>query len=462
MTVIRWLRMLCAVLLMVTPADSGDISLPPPTRIVLKNGLTVLMLSQAQLPLVAIRLVIRTGSTADPPEKEGLAAFTASLLKKGAGDRSAVEIADDIEFHGGRLDADHSYDATFLIGSFLSRDTALSLSLLADLVMRPAFAEQEIDRERERIRAVIAQSRESAGYLVNTFYHRFLYEPHPYSRPTLGTEVSISGLTRADITAFYRMYYVPDNAFLVIVGDIRPDEIMAHVERMFGPWAQRPITSPTYPQAIGVGERKVRVVDKPDMTQAHIRIGTLGIPRNHPDHMPILVANTILGGGGFTSRLVDEVRVNRGLTYDIESRFTSYQERGAFTISTFTRTETTGALVEAILEELNDFRDAGVSDSEVAAARQYLSGVFPLSLEGPRALAAQLAGVELFGLPDDAIQTYRQRVMAVTADDVTRVVHRYFPVDALVMVVLGNADRIIPQVEWFGPVERHPYKQRNK
>jgi zinc protease len=450
--------MVCALLVWTPCRGAGAPASLVPTRTVLKNGLTVLVAEQHGLPLVAVRLVVRTGAAADPPGKEGLAALTALLLTKGAGSRSAAEIAETVDFHGGTLEMDHTHDATYLSGSMLSRDRDILMDLIADAAMHPGFPEEEIVRERERMMASIAQTRENAGYLADTFFNRFLYGPHPYSRPELGTVESIAGLTRHDVVMFHRTYYAPNNAFLVIVGDIREEEAMKKVQQAFQAWPKRSLPGMAHPPAPEVRPSTVRVIDKPDISQAHVRIGTLGIPRNHPDYIPLLVANTILGGGGFTSRLVDRIRVDRGLTYGIDSQFTPHRERGAFVVSSFTKTETAGALVGAILNELRLFREQGVSASEVQAARHYLLGVFPLSLEGPRALANQLVGMELFGLPMDDIQTYEARIRAVTPDDVMRVIRRYMPDEAWLCVLLGNADRVIPQVERFGPVERHPFK----
>lgn len=436
------------------PAHSA---LPTPERFVLENGLSVLYVQQNQLPLTAARLVIRTGAAADPMEQEGTAALTAALLKKGAGDRDAAGIAETVDFRGGRLSVDHSHDGIYITGSMLSRDTAVLLSLLADMAIRPTFAVEEIDRERERLIAAIAQTRERAGYVANTFFSRMLYDPHPYSRPQIGTASSMSALVRRDLVSFHQAYFTPDNAFLIVTGDIRPETLKGEVQRLFAGWTGKQAkASPTVSPPMLEG-RVIHVLDKPDISQAHVRIGMLGVPRNDPDYIPLMIVNTILGGGGFTSRLMDRIRVNKGLTYGIESRFTAQRERGAFIVASFTATETTGALVEAILEELRILRVEGVKASEIRTAKQYLSGVFPLSLEGPRALAGQLAGMALFGLSEDYIDTYRERVKGVSEEDIARVIDQYIPGEAWLGVIVGRADDIIPQIEHLGAIQRHDF-----
>ena len=428
-----------------------------PTRITLKNGLTVLTIEQPQLPLMAARLLIRTGSTEDPVGKEGLTALVSMLLKKGAGSRDATDIADRLDFCGAELAVDYSQESTVLSGSALSRDSETLLELMADSVIRPAFADDEIDRERENLLAAIAQTRENADYLAGAFFNRFLYGTHPYSRPELGLTASVARLTREDILAFHQTYYVPNNAVLIIAADLPQAALMKTIKHLFQNWRRHSLPTRSFAAPPDVATRSLSIIDKPDLSQTHVRIGTIGIPRHHPDYLPLMVANTILGGGGFSSRLVDRIRVDRGLTYGIGSQFTQRRDRGAFVVSTFTKTETTGELVEAVIEELRRFRASGVSISEVQSARQYLNGSFPMTVEGPRALVSQLANMEQFGLPPDYLQTYQSRLQAVTPDVVNRVIHQYFTDKALLCVLLGNADQIVPQVEKLGPVRRQPF-----
>ena len=450
------LSLLFTTLLTVLPTTAHSV-LPTAKRFVLENGFTVLHVKQDQLPLIATRLVIRTGATADPPKKEGVAALTAALLKKGAGERDAVEIAETVDFRGGLLDVDYAHDGIFITGNMLGRDSNGMLELLADMVIRPTFKEDEMSRERERLMATIAQTRERAGYVTNTFFNSILFDTHPYGRPPLGTAASMSTLDRSDLIAFHQTYFTPDNAFLVIVGDFQVEALKYEIRRLFGPWTRSSTPDQTFPPPPDIIARTIHVVDKPDISQTHVRIGILGVQRNHPDYIPLLIVNTILGGGGFTSRLMDRIRVNKGLTYRIESRFTGQRGRGAFIVASFTKTETTGELIEAILEELRLLREKGTTASEIRSAKQYLSGVFPLGIEGPRALANQLSGIELFGLPDNYIATYRDRVKSISEAEIDRVIQSYIPGEIWLAVVLGKADDIIPQIEHLGAIERHDF-----
>jgi zinc protease len=268
----------------------------------------------------------------------------------------------------------------------------------------------------------------------------------------------MAALNRKDLVTFHQTYFTPNNAFLVIVGDIREDEIEKEIRRLFKYWAHKPTPDQTSSLPRDIETRRIHVIDKPDISQTHVRIGILGVPRSHPDYIPLLIVNTILGGGGFTSRLMDRIRVNKGLTYSIASRFTGQRERGAFIVASFTNTETTGELIEAILEELRLLREEGVKGSEIRSAKQYLSGVFPLSIEGPGALANQLAGIELFGLPKNYIEIYRDQVKGVSEDEVSRVIQDHIPGDIWLAVVLGKADDIIPRIEHLGPIERHDFR----
>lgn len=455
---IRRLFALFLFVLFTAPAHGGDIVLPSPQRTVLPNGLTVLILPQEKLPLVDFQMVIRTGAAADPDGKAGLANLTASLLKQGAGARTATQMAEAVEFLGGSLTAESTYDATFITGQFLSRDMEKGLSLLADVVIHPTFADEEVAREREQAVATIAQSREDAEYLADIFYNRLLFGRHPYGRPDLGTETSVAGLTRLDVVEFHRTYYAPNNAFVVVVGDVKAAETLRLVSALFGTWSRRTVAPRSSPQATDIQGRRVWLVDKPDLTQSQVCLGNVAIPRNHPDYFPVVVANAVFGGG-FTSRLMDEIRVNRGLTYSIGSVFPARKERGAFLVYTSTRNETTGDIIDAVLAELKRFRESGVSETELAAAKQYLLGLFPLSLEGPEALAERISLVELYQLPADDIRTYPQRIRAVNRADVLRVARQYFAYESLGIVVLGNAAQVKPQVERFGPVEAHVFDE---
>ncbi len=432
-----------------------------PKRRVLPNGLTVLVLPQHQIPLASIRFVIGSGGTSDPVGKEGLATMTASLLKQGAGDLDAGKFADAVGFLGAQFDVDYSKDATFVSSSFLPRDLDVAVSLLSDMVSKPRFSDSEIERRRLQMLSTLARTRERAGYLVNTFYNQFVYGAHTYGRPVLGTQKSISVISRKDILSFHDRNYEPPNCFIVVVGDVAPDTVVEIITRYMGAWNGRNKTGFSY-RDTGIksrSDRKILLVNKEDMSQAHVRIGAPGIDRRHPDYFAIQVANTIFGGGGFTSRLVDEIRVNRGLTYDISSRFSSTQDQGTFTISSFTRTETAGALIDAILTELQSLRTAGVTDAEISASKQYIAGTFPLALEGPGALATQIAGVQLFQLDEDYLQSYTDSILDVKASEVATVIDRYFVTNDLYMVVMGNATLLRPQLQGYGLIEQVEYSE---
>ena len=448
----------CSALISVHPVEAQNTAMLSPDRLTLSNGLQVIMLRQSQLPLVALRLVFRTGSTEDPAGKEGLTAITASLLKKGAGERDAAEFVDAIDFHGGSINVDYSHDGVFLSASFLSRDVNLALMLLGDMVKRPHFSPEEVNRQRTQLLGAIDRTRERAGYLTNKFYRRLMYGSHPYSRQKLGTERGLNAVVAEDIRSYHQSHFVPGNAFLVVVGDLETDKLIREIDLQLGDWQDTDIIENPLPPVHFPDTRKILLVNKSDMNQAHVRVGSPGIKRNDPSYISIQIANTIFGGGGFTSRLVDEIRVNQGLTYDIASHFSSTVAPGTFTISSFTKTESTGALITAILAELDRLQLAGVTVDEVASSKQYLAGTFPLSLEGPNALAAQFAGMELFRVTEDYLRSYRRTLANTSPSDVQEAVQRSFFEHTYSIVVLGNSKAILPQLEQFGPVEIVDYR----
>jgi zinc protease len=445
-------RALAAVLLLACGAAAAAPALPPVTRVQLKNGLTVLVAPKPGLPLADLRLVVRAGSTADPAGKEGLAHLCTELLTQGAGARDARQVAESIEALGGQLGVAADREQCVVSCEVLSKDFEAGLELFRDVVTRPTFAPAEFERQRAEALAAIANDRNDPSTVANDEFGTFLLGDSPLAHPAIGEEGGLKALTGDDVVQFHRRYFVPDNALLAVVGDIEPREALAAVERAFKDW--RPsgeklrLPYAPVPQVKG---RRILIVDRPDATQAQLRMGCIGVPRNHPDYFPIVVARTILSVG-FASRLVDQIRVNRGLTYYIASEFGMYRNAGTFAIETFTRNETLRQTVEATLAEVARLVGDGPSEEELARAKRFLTGQFPLGLQAPDALATRLLDAEFFGLAPDYLATYPDHVNAVTATDVRRALKSYFCTDDLRILVVGNAAAARPALEPLGEV----------
>src|SRR5262245_4979857 len=305
----------CATLLMAELMTTdraqmaGGFKLPASATRSLSNGVRVHVMEYHELPLVDLHVVITAGAAHDPAGKEGLADLVAGLLRKGAAARSAQEVAEAVDFVGGSLEASADPDGTRVTAEFMARDLGLGLELLGDVLMRPAFAPEEIERLKGETIAELKAARENPSLLASRRFFQILYGDHPYAHPTPGFEASVASITPEDVRRFYRAHYTPDAAIVVAVGDFKSDEMFSRLEKALGGWTGRSAAQSALPAPAPPKGRTIHLIDKPDQTQSQIRIGGIGIKRTDPDYTAVQVANTILGGG-FTSRLMEEIRVN--------------------------------------------------------------------------------------------------------------------------------------------------------
>jgi zinc protease len=452
---VRRRALLLVVLLAGLARAADDLDLPPVTRATLENGLRVVVAEYHELPLVEFYVMVGAGAAQDPPGKDGLAALTAATLTRGTDALSAEALARAIESLGGQLEAAAGTDATIVSGEFLAKDFAAGLDLLRQVILEPAFARDEVRRAREEQAAGLVAALEDATAVAEKCYAGFLYGPHPYGRPVEGRRTTVPRLGRGDVTDFYERWYRPNATIAVLVGDVTAADAVARLREAFGAWRPRPdaVARPaSAPPPLAA--RRVLLVDKPDATQTQIRFGNVAIPRSDRDYLPATVANTILGGG-FTSKLIEELRVKRSLTYGAWSAFAARKWSGDFRVGTFTKSPTTGETLGLALAVEGGFRTAPPEQAALDKAKSYLRGQFPLKLESPDALAARLAENEFFGLPADELASYRRRVEAVSAADVERVARAHMPPpEAVAVVVVGKAAEIRGQLEErFGAVQ---------
>jgi zinc protease len=437
-----------------TPGASG-FKLPPSLSRTLDNGVHIHVMEFHGLPLVNCNVIVRAGAAHDPKGKEGLADMTATLLRKGTTSRSAMEIASETDLLGAILNATADPDATQVKSEFLARDADAALGLLTDVLFHPAFAPDELERLRGEKLGALQAVRDDPAALAGRKFIELLYAKHPYGHPITGWEATVGSITHEDVTAFYARHYVPSRMIVVAVGDFEGPRMLDKLAGLFsalpstGAGDQQPIAEPAAPAA-----RAVYLVDKPESTQSQIRIGGIGISRRDPDYIPLVVANTILGGG-FTSRLVEEIRVNRGLSYGVSSRLLPQVQPGPFVISTFTKNATTLEIIKVALAELEKFRRDGATAAELAKARGYLKGAFAIHNQTGSALANALADIAFYDLPADYYDVYLDRIMAVTLEDIARVAQR-LPFEKLQIVVLGEAKVVRSDVATLGSVKDVP------
>lgn len=448
---------LAALVLLAAPALAAApaMRLPAHETYQLPNGLTVSVMPLAGLPLVTIHFELYAGSANDPAGREGAAALTARLLTKGTAHHNATEFAEAVEFEGGALSAQAGSERTVVSAEFMAEDLGLGLELLSDAIRTPTFPADEVEREREQTLAEIQSELDDPGALANRRFRDALFAGHPLGHGPKGTPAGVAALARRDLKEFHDRHYVPANAHLVVAGRFDGAALRAEIERRFGAWESAPLPARELPAPSPVTGRRAIAVDKPDATQTQICLGNLGVPRRHPDYFPLVVGNTVLGGG-FTSRLVNEVRVNRGLTYSISSAFVRYRTTGVAQISTFTKNETVRETVDLVLSEVRKIRSAGPTAAELASAKNFVKGTFTLSLEAPDDLAQTVADIRFYGLPADFVETYWRDVDAVTLADAKRALATHLPDEHLLLLFVTAADSTRAQLEGLGKLEVVP------
>ncbi len=431
-----------------------DVSLPAWSELTLKNGFKVFVVETDEVPMVTLRMLVPAGSAYDIKGLEGVADLTATMLMKGAGGMGAEEIADAIESVGGTLNTGSNRDGTYIIGDFMARDLSLGLDFLGMVVISPDFPSDEFKREKGIVKAGLLGEKENPSAITTKFFVKELLGDHPYADPVNGYLESVEKISREDIVRFHKENFVPQGSILAIVGDVDAKKVLKMVKKRFGKWSgSLPAASleKKVEKAVLTG-RRVVVIDKPDATQSQIRIGNIGTGRNTPDFFPLEVANNILGGG-FTSRLMDEIRVNRGLSYGARSRMLKYMHGGYFLVSTFTKNETLRETVDVALAELGKMRDISVDDEELEGSKRYISGLFPFRIETNSDLARWMLSIEFFGLGKDFVERYRSEIDKVTSEDVQRVAREYFQAEDNLIVILTDYEETARQFEGLGEIE---------
>jgi len=431
-----------------SPLPPRDIKFPPYELQSLPNGLQVVAVLHHEQPVVNMRLLVRAGAAHDPKEKLGVAHMVASLLDQGTKNKSAQEVNDTIDFIGGAMGAGAGTDLSFVNVVVMKDSFESGMRMLSDMARQPTFAPAEIERQRQQTLSGLKVSVEDPEWVANSVFDRLVYGFHPYGLPESGTPETVASLTRDDLVAFHQKYFVPNNAILAIVGDVTAEEAFATARKVFGDWEKREVPAQKFidpPEPT----RRVVVVNKPDAVQTEVRVGHIGIPRKHPDYMAVNLAIRILGGEG-SNRLHQVLRTQRGLTYGAQANMDTLKESGDFEAETNTRSEATGEVLRLIVDEFWRLQRERVSEYELADAKAYLTGSFPLTIETPQSIAMQVVNVLFYGLPLEELQNIRERVNAVTPDDIQRVARAFLRPDRLSVVLVGNAAAFAPQLKGVG------------
>jgi predicted Zn-dependent peptidase len=429
------------------------VAVPSFERVVLDNGLTLLLMERREIPLIGFQALLRGGALADPEGKEGAGNLLALLLEKGAGDRDAFAFADAIAAVGGNWSTAGGLEAIAISGDFLARDQTLMIELLADLLQRPRLEPAEFERLREReIELIRAAKDADLSGLLPIYGAAAIFGEHSYARAVGGSEQSLEGLTHDDVVDYYGQHVGADRLILAITGDFDSALLRHQITAAFGAWGRARAPAPEVRAPARVMGRKVVLVDAPSSVQTYFSIGNVGVSRKYPERAALDVVNTLFGGR-FTSMLNSELRIRTGLTYGVRSQLSRPTQPGAWQMSSFTRTDATEQAVDLALEVFAKLKGGAVDAAALESGKTYVIGQFPTQLETAAQWAGQLAQLEFYGLDRSYVEEYGPALGAVTLDSAARVTADVYPSsDDLVFVFIGNAAAIREAVKKYGTV----------
>lgn len=424
------------------------------SRSALGNGLRIIVLEDHRLPYSVLRLDLRRGEASVEASSAGLASFTAELMKRGAGERDAIEFSEAVDEIGAAFGTGAGWDSMSVQISGLSRDLERQLEILADVALRPRLEEAEAERLRKKTLAALVRSRDDPQTQQVWQTARTLYGEHRFGLPRSGTPETVVTFDAAAARALQRRFFVPNNAVLSASGDVDTEAFLERIRDLFGDWQRAEVLEPGAPPPSPTpSERRIVIVDRPDLVQARIAIAHEGISRTDPDRIAAALLNGVVGGGGFSSRLMTVVRSEAGLTYSIGSGFSMRREPGPFGVSTFTRVAEARRLIDIVLNELARARSEPPSEEELSRNQTNSIGGFSLGLETSAAVMASLVDLDLYGLPEDSLDTFRRRVREVTVEDTAQLAQELLHPERAAIVVVGPAQVLREQLEGLGPIE---------
>jgi zinc protease len=427
---------------------------PAHERLVLANGMTLVMVPRRDIPLVAFQLLIRGGALGDPVGCAGVASLTAGLLDKGAGERDAAAFAESVEGAGGSFVANAGPECLTVSGQFLAQDQPRLLALLADAVMAPRFAPTEFTRQQQRqIGHIKALKDSDPSELLPQYGRALLFGSHPYGQPASGSEDSLQAVTLKDIVEYHRAHLGADRAVLVVAGDIDVAWLRSAVERHFGGWRRAGVPLPEVAPTVKLRRRRVLLVDAPGSAQSYFWLGATGLDRTYRDRAALDLVNSLFGGR-FTSLLNTELRIRSGLSYGAGSGFTRGRAAGEFAIRSFAASQHTVRAIDLALKTLSRLKRAGITQAMLDSARSYVIGQYPMNLETAADWAAQLAELELHGLDPEYIEGYGPALRSASVASAERVIREAFPVGRqLAVVVIGDATQVRKRLQRYGTVQ---------
>jgi zinc protease len=445
------------VLLTLSVRAQNNFKVPPYEKFKLKNGLTVYLMEQHEVPLINVSAVFDAGSIHDGT-RYGLASLTADALAFGTRKYTKEQIEEMTDFVGARLNSSAGKESSNVGMSFAVKDQDAMLDVLHQVLLYPVFNETEFAKHKQRTLLELTQQKESPRAVIGNYFNQFVFNEHPYATPGGGTRSTVEKLSVADVKAFYQSNYTTDRAAIAVVGDFKTADMKKKLTALFGGWktAEAKMVKRAAPE-LSFDKSRVLLVNKADARETTFLIGGKGVDYNNPDYVPLMVVNTVLGGR-FTSWLNDALRVNSGLTYGANSRFSRYRQGGTFYISTFTKNSTTVPAIDMALGVLDSLHRTGLNDEILASAKAYVKGDFPPDYESAGALARLLTDMFVYGFDENYINTFQSKVDGMTVAQANQIIRKYFPKENLQFVLIGKAEEIREQVKKYGTVTEKEIK----
>jgi zinc protease len=433
--------------------DTLKVKLPKPYETKLGNGLQVLVLEDHKLPNFSMQMVILSGGLADADQEVGTAQYVATMLREGTKTRSSKQIAEDTDKLGATLFANTGLSSitSTVLASGLTDNFDQILDLFADVILNPSFPADELSKLKARAIGQLRLQRSQPSFLAQEKFSKVMYGSHPAGRFALTAE-QIQRVTPEALQKFHSAYYKPNNAIFAIVGNVKPADVVAKIEKTFASWKPGDAPKTEIPKVADTGSGKIFLIDRPNSTQANLVLGTLSIERTDPDYFALEVMNQVLGGGP-AARLFLNLREDKSYTYGASSSVSSAKYRGTFRASTEVRQDVTKGAMDELMKELKRIRDEKASADEFERAKRTIVGGWALQLEFPQSSLQDAITQKLYGLPADYWDTYPQKIAAVSLEDAQRVARKYIDMDKLQIIVVGDAKKIADTLKQFGQVE---------
>jgi zinc protease len=432
------------------PGPVPTFTLPPIQKAKLSNGLNVWVVQRHNLPIVSANLVIRSGATLDPDDRAGVSSITSNMLNQGTATRSANDISNQLQAIGASVNAGAGWDSSSVSMQTLTKNLDRALDIFADVVINPSFPAAELESSRRRALGFLFQRKANAAAVSDVVYNKVLYGNQPYGRQLSGDEKSVKAMTRDDLVKFYQANYRPNNATLIVVGDVDSKTLMPKLEKALGGWKSADVTLTNTPAAEMMGKPGIYLVDKPNAAQSSVSIGEVGVDRSNPDYYALQVMNSILGGGG-SARLFNNLREDKGYTYGAYSRFVYRKGAGPFSASAEVQTAVTKESVVEFMKELNGIRGAiPVSTTELEQNKQGIIRRYPSGFENIGQISGQLSNLVIYDLSDTYFNDFIQKINAVTVEDVNRVANKYLDPSKMSIVIVGDRKVIEDKLKTLG------------